>query len=573
MNDGVMSLVDVVSAHALSDPERRAFVFLSADCVEEASLTFGELDRRARATAARIAEVAQAGDRVLLAFPPGLDFVVAFLGCLYAGTIAVSTVMPRKNKLRDATLAIVEDSAPVLGLSSREHVESMVSIFGTAEQGRAFPWMDIDIARPLPDEDNAVLACERPSPDMLAFLQYTSGSTSLPKGVMVSHHNLLSNLRMITAAYGLGPESTRVGWVPLHHDMGLVFNVLQACYSRALCVLMSPMSFLKRPACWLRAIHRYQAELALGTNSSYQLCVDTIAGPQLAELDLSCWKLAITGAEPVRAETLDAFTRKFSAHGFDSKAFHPGYGMAEATLVIAGGRFMSEPVVREADAAALRQHTIVPAQPGSAGQPIVGCGLAMPGETIAIVEPDTHTEHGVNRVGEIWVQGPHVATGYWNKADATHATFRATLPNRDGVWLRTGDYGFLSESGELHITGRLKDMIIVRGENIYPQDIELTAERAVPVLRKDFGAAFSIEGGNAERIVVVYEVQRTRMRSIDPERVCGDVKQAVLREHGLALHECVLVQPGSIPKTTSGKIRRQKTRELWQHGMLGRLDT
>lgn len=564
MSEHDNSIVDALRLHAEKTPDRRAFAFLSDSGKEAASLTFAELDRRAGQLAARLSQVTQPGDRVLLAFPPGLGFVVAFLGCLYAKVIAVSTVMPRRNKVRDSTISIIEDCAPAVGLSDREQVAMLTRVVDEVCTAQ-LDWLAVE-------DESDIEPANTPrdiEPDSLAFLQYTSGSTSAPKGVMVSHRCLMSNLKMITDAYRLSASSTRVGWIPLHHDMGLVFNVLQAIYCGALCVLMSPMSFLKQPLGWLEAIGKYEAELALGTDYAYQLCVDMIPQEKLDGLDLSSWTLAVSGAEPVRAGTMRAFSKKFSASGFDPRAFHPGYGMAEATLVISGGRFFTGPVERDVDLAHLRNNVVPAAGDVAMRKTVVGCGRAMPETRLAIVNPVTGGRVGDDEIGEIWVQGPQVGVGYWKRAELTQHTFLARLPGEpSGVWLRTGDLGFLDRSGELFVTGRLKDVIIVRGENHYPQDIELTVEKSAPALRKGYGAAFSFREDAIEKVVVVYEVSRTQLRRIDLERTFGDIRAAILQEHGLAIHDCVLVPPGVVPKTTSGKIQRQKTSELWRRELL-----
>lgn len=331
---------------------------------------------------------------------------------------------------------------------------------------------------------------------------------------------------------------------------------------------MAPMSYLKQPLLWLRAIDKYRAILALGTNSSYQHCVDTVGFVASSGLDLSSWKLAITGAEPVRWETMRAFGDKFGRCGFDMNAFHPGFGMAEATLVITGGRFARGPRLHRADSAALRRDIVAGSDVAEA-LTHVGCGRAMPGEEVAIVDPVSLVRKTNLAVGEVWVKGKNVARGYWKNPKATNNSFCGLIKGEtDANWLRTGDLGYLEDDGELFITGRLKDMIIVRGENHYPQDIEYTAEKAATSLRKDYGAAFSVVCGGSEFVVLVYEVKRSMMDRLDDAEVCRDIRQAVLREHGISLHDCVLVKAGTVPKTTSGKIRRSRVSELWRHGLL-----
>lgn len=569
MSDGVNSLSDALRHHSAEFPEKLALIFLGDRGGEESRISYGKLEQLVLHFSRAISSEAKTGDRVLLAFPPGLEFVVAFLACLRSGLVAVPMVMPRKGKVREAIMNIVEDCEPSIGLTTSRDVDDLRSLFVDAFPSNTQRWLGIDIKDEIESQADVQSVIEDfDQSNALAFLQYTSGSTSAPKGVMVTHSNLIANLNMIKKAYGLDRDSTRVGWIPLHHDMGLIFNVLQSCYSGATCVLMAPMTFLRNPLNWLRAISKYKAVLGIGTNSAYQLCVDAIGIAKLENLDLSSWSLAVSGAEPIRMETLLEFEKKFRPYGFRLDSFSPGYGMAEATLVVSGGKRPDGPKVKimQIDTntgEAARDYSRIK-------KSVVGCGYAMPNTEVIVVEPDTRTQVSSGVIGEIWVRGSHVAVGYWGKVEATAGSLQARLNDNASRhrWLRTGDYGFLDETGEIFIAGRMKDTIIIRGENHYPQDIEYTAEKAAPALRKDYGAVFSIEKQGGEQIVVAYELNRTAMRGADLDSIRSDIRQAILIEHGLAVHECVLLRPGSVPKTTSGKIRRQKTRELWQRGLM-----
>jgi acyl-CoA synthetase (AMP-forming)/AMP-acid ligase II len=410
----------------------------------------------------------------------------------------------------------------------------------------------------------------RPGREDLALLQYTSGSTALPKGVMVTHASLLENLEMIRLAFGNTQASTHVSWVPLHHDMGLVLNALQAFYLGATCVLMAPVSFLQRPLSWLKAIHNHRAEVAGGPNFAFDLCVSRFRRDAMEGIDLSCWRVAFNGAEPVRADTLASFAATFAPYGFDPHALYPCYGMAEATLLISGGRRSNGAVIGKASRAAVQALRIETPGDDADAVSIVGCGSALAGEAIAIVDPDTRQRLACGVIGEIWVRGPNVARGYWQNPDASQETFAAEILGEPGAvpgafWLRTGDLGCLDAQGELFVTGRIKDLIIVRGINHYPQDLEYTVQRVDASLRPGFGAAFAVTGPrDQERLVIVQEVGRTHRHRIDLDEIAAAIREAIAEEHELSVHEVVLVMPGTIPKTTSGKIQRRLTRQLWQ---------
>ncbi len=530
-------------------------------------LTFAELRHRARVVAARLARRTARGDRAILLFPPGLEFLVAFFGCLAAGVIAVPLMVPRRNAGRDSSAAIIADCAPKVAMTTRELLEGRPDV---AERFRdpGFGWMTVSAADDPAGDSGAVLS--PPARDDLAFLQYTSGSTSTPKGVMVAHDNLLANLEMIRVAMSNTEHSTSVGWVPLYHDMGLMMGVMQPLYLGGTSVLMAPAAFMQRPLNWLHTIHRYRAEFACGPNFAYDLCVSRFRADQMEGVDLSCWKLALNGAEPVNAGTIARFARTFAPYGFDPGAMYPGYGLAEATLQVAGGRRGRGSSTRIVSRSALQHGEVSePAEAGDA-QPFVACGHSVVGQHLAIVDPGTNCRTPPLRVGEIWVSGPNVTRGYWRNQAATAETFRARIPNEPGRdWLRTGDLGFLDENGDLFITGRIKDLIIIRGMNHYPQDIERTVQESHPALRRDCGAAFAIvdEDGN-ERLAIVQEVDRTQRRNLDFDEVVGRIREAVTRQHEIGIHAIALIPPATLPKTTSGKIQRGLARKLWLEGAL-----
>lgn len=565
------ALTELLGYRAAVQPHQRAYVVLSDRGGEEAAITFGDLERRATALAHQVAGRAPPGERALLLCPTGIDFLIGLFGCLLAGVIAVPMMLPRRQSGRDASASILADCTPCLALAPRALIDGSRGDLAGRFAAPGLAWLAID--DPAPVGASSCIPPTAANTD-LALLQYTSGSTSAPKGVMVSHANLLANLAMIRAAFGNTPQSTYVSWVPLYHDMGLIMNVLQSLYVGSLCVLLAPVAFIQRPLVWLRAISDYRAEVAGGPNFAFDLCVERSRPEQLSGIDLSCWKLAFNGAEPVRAETLRRFAEVFAPHGFAPAAFHPAYGMAEATVLISAGRRGAGPALRTISRDGLQRHRAKPAGGAGDAQAVVGCGRAPAGERIAIVDPENHRRLGPDRVGEIWVAGPNVAAGYWRNPEATAAVFGAAIAGEagDGSWLRTGDLGLLDAAGELFVTGRIKEVVIIRGANHYPQDIEDTVQRCHPALRRHGGAAFAVtRGDDAEQLVVVQEVERSHRNRIAVGELVGQIRQAIVSQHEIVPHEIALLRPGALPKTTSGKIQRARCREMWLAGTLDRL--
>lgn len=561
------TLCELLQMRAHAQPDDRAYVFLNDRGDETAVLTFAQLHRKASAVAARLAESRQTGARALLLFPPGLGFLVAYFGCLYAGIVAVPVIPPRRNRVRESTLSITRDCTPdfvltVSALLSMEHSE-----FGQATAYLGMRWLAVDAVS---DELESTCSISPGTPDQLAFLQYTSGSTSAPKGIMVSHGNLLANLEMARAAFGNDRTSNYLSWIPLFHDMGLILVVLQTLYLGALCVLMAPPAFVQRPLSWLRAIHRYQAKVAGAPNFAYDLCVAKLEPSEVADMHLGHWEVAFNGAEPVREETIRRFIDAFAPYGFRPEAFYPCYGMAEATVLISAGSRAALPVMQTVSKQGLRQHRVVAPADRQDCQTVVGCGRELAGEQLLIVNPDTHCPCGVDEVGEIWVAGAHVAGGYWQQGAATAETFQAHIADtQGGPFLRTGDLGFMDATGELYITGRIKDIIIVRGANFYPQDIEKMVEDCHPGLRKNCGAAFTVTGDDGvERLVIVQEVERSYRHHHDVAATVAAIRKAIVSEYELMVHTVVLIRPGTIPKTSSGKIQRRATKQRYLEGRL-----
>jgi acyl-CoA synthetase (AMP-forming)/AMP-acid ligase II len=553
------SLVDLLAKRAESQPDERAYIFLSDRGAEEAVLSFRQLHDAANALAARLSGIARPGQRALLVFPPGLEFIIGFFGCLISGVIAVPMMMPRRQGARDSSAAIIANCEPAVALTS-----SAFAVRGDLQarfRREGLQWLSVDLS-PV----DAICTVPPPQAEDIAFLQYTSGSTSEPKGVAVSHANLLANLEMIRRALGNTQQSTYVNWVPLYHDMGLILNALQTLYVGSLCVLMAPNAFTQRPLTWLRAIHDYRAEVGCSPNFGYDHCVSRYRADQMQGIDLSCWKIALNGAEPVHSETIDRFVATFASHGFQAGTVFPAYGMAEATLLISGGSRGAGHATRSVSRAGLQSHVVTAPNDEADAQRLVGCGRALINEQIAIVDPDRRTRLPPRMVGEIWVNGPNVARAYWKNPEATQAALNAEIAGEDGGarWLRTGDLGFLDEAGELYVTGRIKDLLIVRGINHYPQDIERTVQAAHPAFRANCGAAFAVAGERGEdTLVIVQEIERTERNRIDATEMKGLIRENVTEQHELFARHIVLILPGTLPKTTSGKIQRSLARKLW----------
>ncbi len=537
------TLVQSLQRRAAQTPDQVALRFLAESAEHSVVLSYRDLDQRARTIASALQANAALGDRAVLLFPSGPDYVAAFFGCLYAGVIAVPAYPPESTRRhhQERLLSIISDAEPRLLLT----IASLAD--GLAQIENAPPVLSVDtLDAPLAD---AWIAPDL-QPDDIAFLQYTSGSTALPKGVQVSHGNLVANEVLIRRGFGidLNPDDVIVSWLPLYHDMGLIGGLLQPIFSGVPCVLMSPAYFLGRPLRWLEAISQYGGTISGGPDFAYRLCSERVSESALERLDLSTWRVAYSGSEPIRLDTLDRFTEKFAACGFSSDNFFASYGLAEATLFVAGGtRGQGIPALR-VDETALAANRAEPGQ----GSAIMSCGTSQPEHAVLIVDPHTLNELPDNRVGELWASGPSIAHGYWRNPEATAKTF----VQHDGrTWLRTGDLGFI-RFGEVYITGRLKDLLIVRGHNLYPQDIEQTIEREVEVVRKGRVAAFAVNDQGLEGIGIAAEISRSVQKILPPEALIKAIRQAVAEAYQEAPSVVVLLNPGALPKTSSGKVQR-----------------
>ncbi len=545
------------SDHQAAQP---AFYFLGEQD-QVTQVTYSELDRQARAIAARLTGLGFHGERALLLYPPGIDFIAAFFGCLYAGTTAVPALPPRRNRNMTRVEAISDDAQAAVILSVYEVVQRSANVLADDAPHLAdVPWIATDrISSELAD---SWLPTELVD-DSLAVLQYTSGSTGRPKGVMLTHANLMHNCGLITYGFAADRHSVGLSWLPTYHDMGLVGGVLNPLYVGRPSVLMSPMSFLQKPVRWLRGISKFGVTISGGPNFAYALCNEKITERDCQDLDLSTWKVAFNGAEPVRARTLAEFTEKFKRYGFRAEAHYPCYGMAEATLIITGSEYGKRPLVNAFDAIELESNRVVPVDQESAtARLLVASGRVLPDQQVAIVDPQTCERLSANQVGEIWVESDSVAQGYWNNLEATSLAFHGSLANEhQSQFLRTGDLGFLHNE-QLFVTGRTKDLIIINGRNIYPHDIESVAERAHEANRVGGVAAFSIDAGNTEHLVIAQELERG-YRKFDPHEVTAAIREAVLESLEVAPQAIVLLKPGRLPKTSSGKVQRRECREQY----------
>lgn len=559
------NLVEILQQQAVSQPQKTAYIFLKDGENKTVKLTYKDLEQTARAIAAQLQQLTTPGSRVLLIYPygEGLKFITAFMGCLFAGVVAVPYNPPLNRlkvtelhtRLRSTEAKIILTESSLLSKLQDQLIDSQFDL----------RWLNTD---KIDVTQSDRWSLPQINSDSLAFLQYTSGSTGEPKGVMVTHGSLMQNQEMLRLAFGHSSDLVGVGWLPLFHDMGLIGNVIQPIYVGGSCVMMSPISFVQKPLRWLQAISRYQATTSGAPNFAYDLLCDRIKDEQLAELDLSSWELAFCGAEPVRQETMQRFSRKFAPCGFRETAFYPCYGMAEATLMITGGNKAKLPLVKHLDKAALEQNRIVESnRPEPGVTTLVSAGYPWLDGKIAIVDPQTLTECAPNQIGEIWFSGSSVGRGYWKMPKVTQKTFQARLLNSDEFFLRTGDLGFISD-GELYITGRFKDVLVFWGRNHYPQNLEQTVERCHSALKTNSGAAFAVTVAGKERLVIVQEIERSYRKCLPVDAIVEAIRWAIFQQHLIDVYAIALLKPGGLPKTSSGKVQRSACKAKFIDGSL-----
>ncbi|MFV8165892.1 fatty acyl-AMP ligase [Mycobacterium sp. 134] len=560
------TLMDLLRQRAETYGDKVAFSFsYNGDGENLTQLTYRELDARARAIASDLYQQGAAGERVLVLCRPGLDSIAGFFGCIYAGAVAI----PVHERLAPRLSSVVPDAHARFALATAETQSKIKAAIDELAEGRDLRWIRTDRE----EDEGAGRAESWAAPDLsadaIAMVQYTSGSTTTPKGVALTHRNLLHNMESIRQVWHGDDTATSVFWLPSHHDMGLIGAILSMLHVGCTTHLMSPSSFVKRPMGWLEAISRHRATFTAAPNFAYDRCVEDSTAQERAALDLSSLATAMNGAEPVQAATLERFADAFAPAGFRPEAFCPVYGLAEATLLVSGGSDSALPVVERIDRAGLQADRVVDAEPGDpSAVALVGCGRPRGGQQIVIVDPVTHRPCGTDEVGEIWIAGPSVGWGYWARPEETEETFAAALPDTPaGPFLRTGDLGFL-RSGELFITGRCKDLVVIRGGNYYPNDIERTAQDCHPVLVSGRGAVFAFTPGlgAVEQLVVVQEVHRDRDPAVDLSDVAATIRTAVTDRYGLEPNSVLLVQHLSIPTTSSGKIQRGQCRRQFLDG-------
>ncbi len=552
------TVVELLRCRAQQKSDVVAVTFLRDGERDELRWNYAALDRAARRVAARLqADGVAPGARALLIYPPGLDYLAAFFGCLYAGVIAVPAYPPVLNRPSSQLTSFVADATPALALTTADLAALREALVAQEPALGGLPLLATDALGAGTEESWRPPALDAGS---IAFLQYSSGSTATPKGVVLSHGNLLANAAALCERVGLGPRSRMVSWLPPYHDAGLIGKVVVPLVGGFPTVLMSPIAFLQRPARWLEAIDHHRATCSAAPNFAYELCVRKTTPEQRARLDLSSWECAMNTSEPVRAQTLRRFAEAFAPSGFRCSAFYPCYGLAESTVMVGGPDPARGPRIAALDRDALQTGEVRPAGGRSDAHELVACGHGLPGHRVVVVDPDTHAPLGERRIGEIWVHGPSVAQGYWGAPAATKEAFCARLADGDPApFMRTGDLGFL-DGGQIHLVGRAKDMIVVRGRNHYPQDVECTAEQADAALRPGCGAAFGVERDGQERLALVNEIDRGRLG--DADATMRAVRGAILRQHGIKPDVLVLVERGALPKTSSGKQRRRATRDL-----------
>lgn len=562
------NLVEVFRRRATEQPHRVAFTFLGAPDVAPLDCTYAQLDHKARAVAARLQRACAPGERALLMYETGLDYIAALAGCLYAGVVAVPVYPP--DPLRAARTfprleAIIRDAEATVLLGTANDLawaDTMLGQISTLRQLIATDSIEASLA-----DEWQLPSLDRQS---LAFLQYTSGSTSSPKGVMVRHESVLANLSQMEQALDV-PDAIVCTWLPAYHDMGLIGGILQCWYSGRRNILLTPLAFFQQPSRWLRAISDYRVTSTAAPDFAFDLCVRKFRAEECVGLDLSCLQIAMSGAEPVQAATIERFCDIYGPFGLHRDIFCPCYGLAEATLMVSSGAPGLSATATHLDGARLAQNRAVEVSVDAPNvRTLVGCGRPAERERVLIVDPQRREPLAEEMVGEIWVQGRNVAAGYWGQAELSDETFRARTADGEGPFLRTGDLGFF-RLGELFIAGRLKDLIIVHGRNHHPNDIEQTVERCHEALKPHGGAVFSVERDGRERVVVVHEVQRPKRYDLD--EVAQVVRRAVLEAHDLVVDSVVLIRQGSLSKTTSGKVQRHVCRDRYLAGELNVLHT
>lgn len=549
------TLIDVLERHAAERGSRVAYRFIGTQAEELEAVSFAELASVAREMAAFWLRHFPRGSRIAISCAPSLAFIKTYVSCLYAGMVAVPTYPPSRPSDWERLDAILADC----DCRAIATDETLISYFLNHFEGSAIKVLNIASCR-----EASVGVLPRPVGDDVAFLQYTSGSTGLPKGVVVSHGNLMANERAIQRSFGHDDQADLLGWLPMYHDMGLIGIALQPLYLGTTSTMMSPQTFLRSPLIWLRAISKYKAHTSGGPNFAFELCLKAAEKDDLSDIDLSSWRVAFNGAEPIDAQTLEQFLERFAACGLRADAIYPCYGLAESTLYVSGHRRGQRFQVLGVEKEALKANQLTPSTAGEGLTRLVGT-VNLCGHDITIVDPETRAVLDEGGVGEIWLRNPSVAQGYWNKPEASSEGFHAVTSCGQGPFLRTGDLGGWCD-GHLYITGRLKDMIILNGRNYYATDIERCVQQNDEHLRVGYGAAFSVQEQGRESLVLVQGVKASPSTVAEAADICNRAKKAILGDIGVPVSRIVLINSKEFPRTSSGKVRRNACRQMLQDG-------
>ncbi|MFI9646275.1 fatty acyl-AMP ligase [Streptomyces sp. NPDC052040] len=571
---GIKTLPEALLLHSEQQPDRTAYTFLRSGEDPEESITYRELDDAARLRAAAFERAGLHGKNVVLLFPSGLEFIRTLIGCMYASVLGAPVQVPRRRQGLERLRRIADDAGTTTVLTTGEIKRDLEDRFGDSPELAGLTLIDTETPTRSPWAGRPPYRIPTLRPEGAALLQYTSGSTGDPKGVIVTHANFLSNVVETDELWPSKPDGTMVSWLPLFHDMGMLFGVVLPLWAGVPSYLMAPDAFIRRPARWLEAISRFRGTHAAAPSFAYELCVRAAEEGRTTDVgDLSSWRVAVNGAEPVRWGTIRSFTEKFAAYGFAPRAMAPGYGLAENTLKATGSPQDHVPAPLWLSARALGEGRVEPAEACESGATaVVSSGIPVLGTRVRIVDPATHALCPPDRTGEIWISGPCVSPGYLGRPKLSEETFRARIHAPDdadeGTYLRTGDLGFLRDE-ELYITGRIKDMVIRKGRNYYPQDIELSAESAAPGLHPNCAAAFSVDDGAEERLVVVVEADGRVLRSTGgPAELRERIHEAIRQNHGLEADVVLIVRRGTLSKTSSGKVQRRACRQRYENGDL-----
>ncbi|MCH5586568.1 fatty acyl-AMP ligase [Shimazuella sp. AN120528] len=560
--------IEVIQEQSAIQPEKEVFTFLRDIGGNDSRLTFQELEQRMSSIGTHLAQVGATGQRVLILLEPSMNYILAFLGCLYAKAIAVPAYPPNMKKQFGRLINVIQDSKAKYAITSRAIYDKLRN--WTTEEIPFFNWLLIE---ELPQNLSATQTLDWEAND-IAFLQYTSGSTGNPKGVILNHTHLIENGYRMMERWDIHQDAKIVSWLPPYHDMGLIGTILTPILAGTKAILMTPYHFVQRPIRWLQALSDNKAEISISPNFGFDLCVDKIKVEKRDELNLSHWRVAVNGSEPVRPATLRKFAGYFAPVGFKPEALYPGYGTAETTLMISGGNWREKPVFKHFDANLLEEGIAKVVEPDAENaRELVGNGQSVYDHEVIIVDPETRMQLADGRVGEIWVKGPCVSLGYWENEEATRYAFHAFTQGGKGPFLRTGDQGFYWDQ-ELYINARLKDLIIINGRNYAPSDIEWEIERAHNGIRKNANAAFSIDHLGRERLIIVTEVENRILKNVDNpiQLLTNIIRKAVSQSYEIPVYDIVYIKRGTILKTSSGKIQRQAIRKAYLTNQLVRLE-